>query len=205
MTSAYETPQEIVFFRRMNVEIYGVSSGHCHTLALTNNGIYTWGGSQFGQMGVGTLTQCSNPQLITSLAEELIIDTVAGQYHSVAVTSDGRVFTWGWGVHGQLGHGNTENMHVPTLVISLLGTVISHISAGHAHTMLLSSDGIVYMFGCNNVGQLGTNDCKKSLFPKKVSLLSEKISLISTKYFHNVSIKILIPEIYYSVNRILHY
>ena len=184
-----ETPQEINIFRRMEIEVISVSSGHCHTLALTNNGVYAWGGSQFGQVGLGPLTQCSSPQLITSLADEIVIDCVAGQYHSVALTSDGRIFTWGWGVHGQLGHGDTENMYVPTLVTSLLDTTVKHISAGYAHTMVLSTDGVVYMFGCNNVGQLGIYNTRKCLTPQKVPLLTEKISLIATKYFHNVSIR----------------
>ncbi|XP_033222191.1 uncharacterized protein LOC117176193 isoform X2 [Belonocnema kinseyi] len=188
VSSVCDTPQEINIFRRMNIEVISVSSGHCHTLALTNNGVYAWGGSKFGQVGLGILTQCSSPQLITSLADEIVIDCAAGQYHSVALTSDGRVFTWGWGVHGQLGHGNTENVNLPTLVTSLLGTAINHISAGHAHTMVLSADGVVYVFGCNNVGQLGMTNSRKCLIPQKVPLLPEKISLIATKYFHNLAV-----------------
>lgn len=171
----------------MGIEVISVSSGHCHTLALTNNGIYAWGGNQYGQVGLDYLSQCPSPQLISSLSDETIVDAVAGQYHSIALTSDGRVFTWGWGVHGQLGHGSIENIFTPTVITSLLGIAIKQIAAGHAHTMILSSENIVYVFGCNNVGQLGTANTKKYLIPTVVQLLSEKISLIATKYFHNVS------------------
>lgn len=169
----------------MELEVLSVSCGHCHTLAVTNNGVYAWGSSQFGQLGLGKVLQCSTPELITSVAQEVIVDAVAGQYHSVALTADGRVFTWGWGVHGQLGHGNTDEKTTPTLVTSLLGVVIRSISAGHAHTLLLSTEGIVYAFGCNIFGQLGTGTNVKSSVPIKVSL-PEKISLIATGYFHNV-------------------
>jgi len=170
----------------MKLEVFSVSCGHCHTLAVTNNGIYAWGASQFGQLGLGKVLQCSTPELITSLAQEIIVDAVAGQYHSVALTTDGRVFTWGWGVHGQLGHGNTDEKTIPTLVTALLGTVICYVSAGYAHTLILSMDGIVYAFGCNVLGQLGVGNNAKSSLPMKV-LLSEGITLISTGYFHNVS------------------
>ncbi|CAK9809769.1 X-linked retinitis pigmentosa GTPase regulator homolog [Anthophora plagiata] len=183
----YGSPQPISFFRSMELDVLSVSCGHCHTLAVTNNGVYAWGSSQFGQLGLGKVLQCSTPELITCLAQEVIIDAVAGQYHSVALTADGRVFTWGWGVHGQLGHGNTDKKMTPTLVTSLLGIVVRCISAGHAHTLALSTEGIVYAFGCNIFGQLGVGNNVKSSVPMKVSL-SEKISFITTGYFHNLAV-----------------
>ncbi|XP_043498025.1 uncharacterized protein LOC122521394 isoform X1 [Polistes fuscatus] len=183
----YALPNKINFFRNMEMEVFSVSCGHCHTLAVTNNGIYAWGSSKYGQLGLGKVLQCSSPELITSLAQEMIIDAVAGQYHSMALTADGRVFTWGWGVHGQLGHGNTDKRNIPTLVNSLLGIFIKHISAGHAHSLALSDEGIVYSFGCNVFGQLGISNNIKSCVPMKV-LLSEKISLIATSFFHNLAL-----------------
>jgi len=170
----------------MKIDVFSVSCGHCHTLAVTNNGIYAWGASQFGQLGLGKVLQCSSPELVTSLAQEIIVDAVAGQYHSVALTADGRIFTWGWGVHGQLGHGNTDEKVTPSLVKALLGVVVCCISAGYAHTLALSIDGVLYAFGCNILGQLGTGDNIKSSVPIKVSL-PDRITLISTGYFHNVS------------------
>ncbi|XP_076290430.1 RCC1 and BTB domain containing protein claret [Lasioglossum baleicum] len=183
----YGTPQSIPFFRSMELEVFSVSCGHCHTLAVTNNGVYAWGSSQFGQLGLGKVLQSSTPELVTALAQEIIVDAVAGQYHSVALTSDGRVFTWGWGVHGQLGHGTTDEKLTPTLVTSLLGVVVRSISAGHAHTLALSTEGVVYAFGCNVFGQLGIGSNVKSSVPMKV-LLPEKISLVATGYFHNLAV-----------------
>ncbi|KAK2577382.1 hypothetical protein KPH14_003497 [Odynerus spinipes] len=183
----YGSPSTINFFHNMEVEVFSVSCGHCHTLAVTNNGVYAWGSSQFGQLGLGKVLQCSSPELITALAQEVIIDAVAGQYHSIALTADGRVFTWGWGVHGQLGHGNTDKRITPTLVTSLLGIFIKHISAGHAHSLALSDEGVVYAFGCNVFGQLGISSNIKSSVPMKV-LLPEKITLVATGYFHNLAL-----------------
>ncbi|KAL0112102.1 hypothetical protein PUN28_013376 [Cardiocondyla obscurior] len=183
----YGAPHAICFFKSMKIEVYSVSCGHCHTLAVTNNGIYAWGASQFGQLGLGKVLQCSSPELVTSLAQEIIVDAVAGQYHSVALTTDGRIFTWGWGVHGQLGHGNTDEKAIPSLVKALLGTVVCHVSAGYAHTLALSVDGVVYAFGCNVLGQLGTGNNIKSSIPLKVAL-PNGITLINTGYFHNLAV-----------------
>ncbi|XP_077282523.1 RCC1 and BTB domain containing protein claret isoform X3 [Temnothorax americanus] len=183
----YGTPHAICFFKSMKIEVFSVACGHCHTLAVTNNGIYAWGASQFGQLGLGKVLQCSSPELITSLAQEIIIDAVAGQYHSVALTADGRIFTWGWGVHGQLGLGNTDEKATPSMVKTLLGVVVCYISAGYAHTLALAVDGVVYAFGCNVLGQLGTGDTAKSSIPTKVAL-PDGITLISTGYFHNLAV-----------------
>ena len=183
----YESPRPVCLFRNLEMEVLSVSCGRSHTLAVTNNGVYAWGSSRFGQLGLGRILQCPHPELVISLAQEIIVDAVAGQYHSVALTIDGRIFSWGWGVHGQLGHGDTDEKNTPTLVTSLLGIVIRHISAGHAHTLTLSADGYVYAFGCNIFGQLGTGNNLKSTIPIKVSLIPAKISHIATGYFHNVS------------------
>ncbi|XP_058799619.1 uncharacterized protein LOC131669061 isoform X2 [Phymastichus coffea] len=186
--SRYSLPQSIGIFRRLGIEVLSVSCGRCHTLAVTNNGVYAWGNNKYGQLGLGDVHQCPNPELITALAQKIIVEAVAGQHHSTALTSDGRLFTWGWGVHGQLGHGNTEAKREPTLVSYLLGVVIRFVSAGYAHTLALSADGYVYAFGCNSFGQLGLGHENKCTAPMKVSLLSERITLISTKYFHNLAI-----------------
>ncbi|XP_046742534.1 uncharacterized protein LOC124409162 [Diprion similis] len=185
--SRYGSPQVIPTFQSMKVEVLSVSCGRCHSLAVTNNGVYAWGASQFGQLGLEKKLQCPNPELIVTLAHEIIVDAVAGQYHSVALTKDGRVFTWGWGVHGQLGHGNTNEKNIPTLVTSLLGTIVRQISAGHAHTTVLTADGDVYTFGSNVFRQLGNGTNIKSSIPVKV-ILPEKTSLITTGYFHNLAV-----------------
>lgn len=186
--SRYGPPQLVSTFQSIKVEVLSVSCGRCHTLAVTNNGVYAWGASQFGQLGLEKKLQCPTPELIMSLAQEIIVDAVAGQYHSVALTKDGRVFTWGWGVHGQLGHGNTNEKNTPTLVTSLLGIIVRQISAGHAHTLVLTADGDVYSFGSNVFGQLGNGTNVKSSFPIKITSIVEKVGLITTGYFHNVSI-----------------
>ncbi|XP_014210897.1 uncharacterized protein LOC106641130 [Copidosoma floridanum] len=186
--SRYKLAQEINMFCRQGVEVLSVSSGRCHTLAVTNNGVYAWGGNRYGQLGIVEPDQCPNPELVTELADEIIIDAIAGQYHSMALTSDGRLYTWGWGVHGQLGHGNTETCRQPRLVEGLLGLVIRHASAGYAHTLVLTADGYVYGFGFNLYGQLGLGHDVKQTSPVRISLLPERVTLIATKYFHSLAI-----------------
>lgn len=91
-----------------------------------------------------------------------------------------------WGVHGQLGHADVNDSYKPKKIIHLADKVVTQIAAGHAHSVVLSSDGVVYSFGSNSFGQLGNGSSTKSCIPVQI-LLNEKIILIATNYFHNVS------------------
>lgn len=67
-----------------------VSCGRHHTLALTENGVYSWGSSKFGQLGVGHLGQSVHPRLVKTFSTNVIVSIAAGQYHSLAVDIDGK-------------------------------------------------------------------------------------------------------------------
>ena len=58
----------------------------------------------------------SQPTKIDSVNLGTVACVAAGSEHSAAVTSDGRVFAWGWGEHGQLGYGGTESWCHPMQV-----------------------------------------------------------------------------------------
>lgn len=50
-----------------------------------------------------------------------------------------RVYSWGWGVHGQLGHGDPEDQLTPKRIEALSDKQITSISGGYCHTLALSS------------------------------------------------------------------
>lgn len=52
--------------------------------------VYAWGSSQYGQLGVGTTGYCAEPRLVERLYGQSVVSVVAGQYHSLALTADGR-------------------------------------------------------------------------------------------------------------------
>lgn len=66
----------------------------------------------------------------------------------------GRVYTFGHGYTGQLGLGNTKNYERPTIVKCLIKKTINQIAAGWSHTMVLSSEGNLYVAGCGKYGEL---------------------------------------------------
>jgi alpha-tubulin suppressor-like RCC1 family protein len=77
----------------------------------------------------------------------------AGASHSLAVTSDGRVYAWGSNGSNQLGDGTSTTRTVPTLLPSLSG--ITMVAAGDSHSLAATHDGRVYAWGSNGSGRLG--------------------------------------------------
>lgn len=81
----------------------------------------------------------------------------AGLQHSILLTEDGEVLTFGSNQSGQLGHGDFFDRNAPTRVpveLATTGSVIQ-IAAGSNHTVLLTSLGEVLTFGNYQFGQLG--------------------------------------------------
>ncbi|XP_066562691.1 E3 ubiquitin-protein ligase MYCBP2 isoform X4 [Amia ocellicauda] len=82
------------------------------------------------------------------------VQVSCGFHHSVVLMENGDVYTFGYGQHGQLGHGDVNSRGSPTLVQSLPGPSV-HVTAGSNHTAVLLMDGQVFTFGSFSKGQLG--------------------------------------------------
>lgn len=70
-----------------------------------------------------------------------------GHDHSVALSKDGRVYTWGAGEGGLLGHGGTESSHIPTMITTLKD--ITMVQCGGLHTVALDRQGNLFSWGRN--------------------------------------------------------
>uniref|UniRef100_A0A4W4EY42 E3 ubiquitin-protein ligase MYCBP2 n=1 Tax=Electrophorus electricus TaxID=8005 RepID=A0A4W4EY42_ELEEL len=77
-----------------------------------------------------------------------------GFHHSVVLMESGDVYTFGYGQHGQLGHGDVNSRGSPTLV-QALPSPSAQVTAGSNHTAVLLVDGQVFTFGSFSKGQLG--------------------------------------------------
>lgn len=187
-------PKIVQTLQDLKLKALSVSCGRKHTLALTDYGVYAWGSNCYGQLGLGAIVQeTPYPQVIAALSDKHIVDICCGQYHSLALTAAGDVYSWGWGIHGQLGHGNCDNQCEPVKLNFELDVL--QISAGHAHSIILGIDGKIYGFGSNCFGQLGSVnvDPTKATTPVWILLMPEiytQVEKISTAYFHNIAIRV---------------
>ena len=87
------------------------------------------------------------PRSVAALEGENVSAIDCGIEHSAAVTSDGRLFTWGKGDDHRLGHGVTQIIECPRLVEGLAGVNITKVACGDNHTLALSEDGAVFSWG----------------------------------------------------------
>jgi RCR-type E3 ubiquitin transferase len=83
-----------------------------------------------------------------------VVQISCGLHHTVVLTAAGEVFTFGSNQYGQLGTGNLEPTSSPYQVKIPAG-MAGQVAAGSNHTVVLSSNGVVYTFGNNQKGQLG--------------------------------------------------
>lgn len=99
-------PRCLEFIASMALEVHAVKCGKAHTLVLTNNGLYAMGSNLYGQLGIGRHhIQALQPMLVPEFDGMNVSLIEVGQYHN-AVYADGVLYSWGWGIYGQLGHGN---------------------------------------------------------------------------------------------------
>ncbi|XP_045068074.1 E3 ubiquitin-protein ligase MYCBP2-like isoform X1 [Coregonus clupeaformis] len=94
------------------------------------------------------------PRVVHFDCEMTAVQVSCGFHHSVVLMENGDVYTFGYGQHGQLGHGDVNLRGSPTLVQALPGPSVQ-VTAGSNHTAVLLMDGQVFTFGSFSKGQLG--------------------------------------------------
>ena len=118
-----------------------------------------------------------------------ITAVAGGLYHSLALSSNGAVFAWGWNVTGQLCNGNTKGSDVPLRVGLLGGKKVTGIAAGFAHSLAVTSTGAVFNCGKNDDGELGDGGTTDSDVPVKVELpAGTKVTAVVAGAGHSLAV-----------------
>ncbi|XTZ13904.1 Ig-like domain repeat protein [Micromonospora echinospora] len=167
--------------------ITAIAGGSAHSLALTSTGtMFAWGYNGLGQLGNGTNTDSRIPVPV-SLPNPSIVAIAAGLHHSLALTSTGTMFAWGYNGYGQLGNGTNTHSNVPVAVDFL--PTITAIAAGGEYSLALTSTGTMYAWGHNAAGQLGNGTNTGSRRPVPVALpAGTRITAIDAGYIHTLAI-----------------
>jgi len=176
--------------------ITSVAVGSNHSLALSSDGrIAAWGYNGFGQLGTGNTVDSLVPVNVPNtgvLSGKTVIAIATGQFHSLALCSDGTLAAWGYNFYGQLGNGVTSNSPAPVAVSKtgvLSGKTVIAIAAGTYHSFALCSDGTLAAWGYNGNGELGNGGIGFSPLPIAVDvtgvLAGKTIASVFAGSFHN--------------------
>ena len=99
--------------------------------------MYTFGGGEHGQLGHGDKVNKVKSTAIEALEGIYVSQITCGWSHSVALTSNGRVYTWGNGDHGKLGHGSGKKVSTPQMVEKLKDHKVVRVASYNEHTAAL--------------------------------------------------------------------
>ncbi|XP_073116763.1 PH, RCC1 and FYVE domains-containing protein 1 isoform X2 [Elaeis guineensis] len=180
------------------IHVSSISCGPWHTAVVTSAGqLFTFGDGTFGVLGHGDRKSVSVPREVESLKGLRTVRAACGVWHTAAVVevmagnssssncSSGKLFTWGDGDKGRLGHGDKEPRLVPTCVAALVEPNFCQVACGHSLTVALSTSGHVYTMGSTVYGQLGSPQADGKL-PVRVEgkLLKNFVEEISCGAYH---------------------
>jgi alpha-tubulin suppressor-like RCC1 family protein len=124
--------------------------------------VHAWGGTLHKKLGklkdAHYPYKSPTPFMIESLARFTFVTEIAcGDFHSIALDEEGRLFTWGGGGisynKGQCGHGDENDRDEPTQVEFFDGVKVIKIAAGGYHTLACTNSHDVYAWGQGVYGE----------------------------------------------------
>jgi len=170
------------------IEVVMASAGGAHTVMCTRQGqVFTFGAGNYGQLGHGDLEPggllnqmnqngifSTVPRRVDSLEGKRVVCVAGGVSHTAALTDAGVLYTCGYGLDGQLGHGDDDNKWAPQLVKALVDTKVVGVSAGTDHTAVCTEASQVLTFGNGGYGRLGHGTDDDEIVPRVVEALAGK-------------------------------
>ncbi|OMO98208.1 Zinc finger, FYVE-type [Corchorus capsularis] len=152
----FSRPRLVDFLAVTNVDF--VACGKYHTCVVSTAGdLFTWGDGAHnaGLLGHGTDVSHWIPKRVCGALEGLQVLSIAcGTWHSALATSNGKLFTFGDGTFGVLGHGDQESVAYPKEVQMLSGLKTIKVACGLWHTAAI----------VEVIGQSGANISSRKLF-----------------------------------------
>ncbi len=152
------------------------NSGATSTIAAvkTDGSLWMWGENRSGQIGVSssTLAGTAEPQKVMDGVSAV---SVSGE-HTAAVKTDGSLWTWGSNYYGELGNGTitdrTDFAADTSTPVKIIDGVLDT-ECGNGYTIAKKTDGTVWVWGVNSVGQIGNNGGSNHTYKDEYSGYSE--------------------------------
>ncbi len=146
-----------------------IAAGREHSMCLTTSDeVFTWGNGLKGKLGHGDENDQKAPREVVLLHQYTPRFIAAGDAHSACVTAGGKLYTWGDGQYGKLGHNSTQPELNPMKVAVLADIEIMNVSCGAFHTLAVDKSGKTYGFGQPKGGKLGVAETEHTEVPCQI-------------------------------------
>ena len=139
----------------------------------------SWGTNTNGQLGLGNTTAYSSPKQVGSLTNWSFLSTGA-QAATIAIKTDGTMWSWGKNNYGVLGLGDTTSRSSPVQIGALTNWL--YVSAGYSHCAAVKTDGTLWTWGRNQAGALGIINTTNYSSPKQVGALTNWLRTAANGY-----------------------
>eukprot|EP01028_Stygiella_incarcerata_P006507 TRINITY_DN2662_c0_g1_i1.p1 TRINITY_DN2662_c0_g1~~TRINITY_DN2662_c0_g1_i1.p1 ORF type:complete len:612 (-),score=154.92 TRINITY_DN2662_c0_g1_i1:95-1930(-) len=175
-----QKPSIVEFFEESEIKIVQVLCGGTFTLFRSDAGtVYSCGWDFYGEIGQGieheVLSVSHEPKALQSLilAGEEVTEMAAGFSHAIFITKRGNVYSCGYGMTGQLGHGSLLRSLYPKQLECFNGHRIISCAASSDHSLFLAYDGAVFACGKSTKGRLGLGETTTQVLsiPTKITAL----------------------------------
>lgn len=151
--------------------IVQISAGFDHAMAVDNEGkLWAWGAGEKFQLGlVGKKTRFVIQPSVVPLEAKVSMVKCGGDF-TIALDTEGKVYTWGSGESGSLGNTEGENVANPTVVEALGDKKAVAVAAGANHALAITNEG-VYSWGKGDSGALGHKNFEDQPVPQLIESL----------------------------------
>ncbi|XP_077231669.1 ultraviolet-B receptor UVR8-like isoform X2 [Tasmannia lanceolata] len=150
-----------------------VACGWRHTISVSASGsLYTYGWSKYGQLGHGDFEDHLVPHQLEALKSKSVSQISGGWRHTMALTTEGKLYGWGWNKFGQVGVGDNVDHCSPVQVKFPHEQIVVQVSCGWRHTLAVTEGQSIFSWGRGTSGQLGHGDSIDRNTPKAIEALS---------------------------------
>lgn len=182
-------PEYCPEFESIKGPIRQIAFGQSHTLVLTADGtLYSRGAATYGSTGHGGARDVDEFTEIPALRGRKVTFMAAGPCYSIAVTSEGDVYSWGKAFYGETGL-FTQVEAVPRFAPSVTPFKVTEISCGHSHVVARTEMQQCITWGENTCGQLGLGQKSKPTYkPQLLTSIPSQVAAVAAGWAHSLAV-----------------